>query len=285
VTELQATTIGSAIASSTRRSHVPVTALKRVLQSHAVLRAMNSGCVWFVPMLEVITARKAAELHGSTWMKRLSSTVTAGVPVLMSPSNEALDADGADEDRSFSSVVRRAQHPLLPCAFADTASVPRPGLVSAPRAARRRRCLWMTVTARSSLRPSRSVTRTLPNRQLRSDAARVCIPRLVCKALRRYISFARRKCAPYIHARCLILQTHAGFHSRSRCRCCERHRPSPSTGNAKHAPAPIGCLARCYKRVEGAAGSVGARRDAACRDGVGFAGVASFRDRAATAAR
>jgi hypothetical protein len=89
-------------------------------------------------------------------------------------------------------VVRRAQHPLLPCAFADTASVPRPGLVSASRAARRRRCLWMPVTARSP-RPSRSVPRTLPNRQLWSDAARVCIPHLVCNALRRYtrISFAR----------------------------------------------------------------------------------------------
>jgi hypothetical protein len=105
VTEQQAAAIGSAIASSTRHSHVPATALKKVLQSHEVLRAMKSGYVWFVPMLEVITAFEAAEPRGSSWMKRLSSIAPAKGPSLV-VTDETLHADGADEERIFSSVVR-----------------------------------------------------------------------------------------------------------------------------------------------------------------------------------
>jgi hypothetical protein len=104
VTEQQAAAIGSAIASSTRRSHVPATALKKVLQLHEALRAMKSGYVWFVPMLEVITAHKAVELRWPSWMKRLGSIAPAKGPSVV-VSVESLDVEGADEDRSFSSVV------------------------------------------------------------------------------------------------------------------------------------------------------------------------------------
>ena len=108
VTEKQATAIGSAIGSSVRRSDVPAAALKQVVQSHAVLQAMKSGHVWFVPLLEVITAPTAAELRRSTWMKRVSSIVPAkvlsmGIVVPTVP----IDARVADEeDVVFSSVVR-----------------------------------------------------------------------------------------------------------------------------------------------------------------------------------
>jgi hypothetical protein len=105
VTEEQAHAIGRAIASSIRRSHVPATALKRVLQSHEVLRAMKAGFVWFVPMLEVITEHNAAELRRSSWMKRLHSIAPAKGPSVV-VSDETLHADGASEDRAFSSVVR-----------------------------------------------------------------------------------------------------------------------------------------------------------------------------------
>jgi hypothetical protein len=65
---------------------------------------MKSGHVWFVPLLEVITAPTAAELRRSTWMKRVSSIVPAKV---LSMPTVPIDARVADEeDVVFSSVVR-----------------------------------------------------------------------------------------------------------------------------------------------------------------------------------
>jgi hypothetical protein len=119
VTEKQAIAIGSAIVSSMRQSPVPAAALKQVVQSHAVLRAMSSGYVWFVPMLEVITAHTAAALRRSSWMKRSSSIVAAELPSMIGPSDETLDADGAEGESSFSSVVRLAARRTL-CCFAHT---------------------------------------------------------------------------------------------------------------------------------------------------------------------
>ena len=109
-TEHQASAIGRAIVLSVRRSHVPAAALQRVVQSHAVLQAMNAGYVWFVPMLEVITARKATALRGSSGIRRFSSIVPAKVP-----SDETLYADGADEENRFSSVVRLGERSIVDC--------------------------------------------------------------------------------------------------------------------------------------------------------------------------
>ena len=118
VTEKQAIAIGNAIVSSVRRSHVLAKALKQVVQSHVVLQAMKSRCEWFIPMLEVITAQKYEELRRSSWIKRLSSSVTAKAP-RVSPRDEMSDAAGADDECSFSSVVRLGQHRTL--AFLDGA--------------------------------------------------------------------------------------------------------------------------------------------------------------------
>ena len=99
VTEQQAAAIGSAIASSVRRSHVPARAVQKVVRSIAVLRAMKSGYAWFDPMLEVLTASKRAKAHRSTFVKRSIMIVVGSV----APTDTESDADGADED--FNSVV------------------------------------------------------------------------------------------------------------------------------------------------------------------------------------
>jgi hypothetical protein len=99
VTEQQAATIGSAIASSVRRSHVPARAVQKVVRSIAVLRAMKSGYAWFDPMLEVLTASKRAKARRSTFVKRSIMIVVGSV----APTDTESDADGADED--FNSVV------------------------------------------------------------------------------------------------------------------------------------------------------------------------------------
>jgi hypothetical protein len=62
---------------------------------------MKSEYVWFVPMLEVVMAHKAAQHRGSMVMKRLSSSIS---PV--ASSDVALHADTAEEESNFSSVVR-----------------------------------------------------------------------------------------------------------------------------------------------------------------------------------
>jgi hypothetical protein len=102
ITEKQAIAIGGAIAQSVRRSHVPATAVRKVVNSHAVLRAMNSDFVWFVPMLEVL-ARKAAESGRSTVMRRLSSLVKR---TSVAPIGGQSDGGEDDGESGFSSVVR-----------------------------------------------------------------------------------------------------------------------------------------------------------------------------------
>ncbi len=97
LTEKQASAIGSAIASSVRQARP----LKKVIKSHGVLDAMKLEYAWFVPMLEVLTAPKAAERRRSAVINRLRSSIT---PV--ASSDEASDGDAADEESSFSSVVR-----------------------------------------------------------------------------------------------------------------------------------------------------------------------------------
>ena len=103
ITEKQAIAIGGAIAQSVRRSHVPATAVRKVVNSHAVLRAMQSGFAWFVPMLEVLVAQKVAESGRSTVMRRLSSLVKR---TSVAPIGGQSDGGEDDGESGFSSVVR-----------------------------------------------------------------------------------------------------------------------------------------------------------------------------------
>jgi hypothetical protein len=103
VTEEQAIAIGTAIVLSAHKHDVPAAGLKRVVKSHAPLRAMQSKYSWFVPMLEVILERKAAGRGRSTVLMRLRSSISS-----VAPSDEASNADGADEESGFSSLVRLA---------------------------------------------------------------------------------------------------------------------------------------------------------------------------------
>jgi hypothetical protein len=80
---------------------------------------MKSEYAWFMPMLEVAMAHKAAQLRGSVrspirsvGMNRLRSIIS---PV--ASSDVALHADAADEESGFSSVVRLGAHgPVSLCA-------------------------------------------------------------------------------------------------------------------------------------------------------------------------
>jgi hypothetical protein len=101
LTEKHAIAIGSAISSSVHQAHALAVGLNKVIKSHGVLQAMKSEYVWFVPMLEVVMAHKAAQHRGSMVMKRLSSSIS---PV--ASSDVALHADTAEEESNFSSVVR-----------------------------------------------------------------------------------------------------------------------------------------------------------------------------------
>ena len=114
VTVEQAAAIGSKVARSLRSAHVPATALRKVVNTHAVLRTMKSSYVWFVPMLEVLTVHKAKQARRSTLGKPLSSIVAAEAP------SSNVEADEADEESSFSSVVWLNAHTLA----ASTASFP-----------------------------------------------------------------------------------------------------------------------------------------------------------------
>jgi hypothetical protein len=105
LTEKQAIAIGCAIASSVHEAHALAAGLKRAVKSHAVLQAMQSEYAWFVPMLEVVMAHKAAERRGSEVMVRLRSSIS-----LVASSDVALHADAADEESGFSSVVRLGAH-------------------------------------------------------------------------------------------------------------------------------------------------------------------------------
>ena len=106
VTVEQAAAIGSMVAMSLRSTHMPATAIMKVVNKNAVLRTMKSSYVWFVPMLEVLTVHKAKQARRSTLGKRLSSIVAAEA------SSCNVEADEADEERSFSSVVWLNAHTL-----------------------------------------------------------------------------------------------------------------------------------------------------------------------------
>jgi hypothetical protein len=99
VTVEQAAAIGSMVARSLRSAHMPAMALRNVVNKYAVLRTLKSSYVWFVPMLEVLTIHEAKQARRPTLGKRLSSIVAAEAP------NSNVEADEADEESSFSSVV------------------------------------------------------------------------------------------------------------------------------------------------------------------------------------
>jgi hypothetical protein len=101
LTEKQAIAIGCAIASSVKQALTLAAGLNTAVKSHTVLEAMQSEYAWFVPMLEVVMAHKAAERRGMVIMNRLTSVSIAPV----APSDVASVADAADEESSFSSVV------------------------------------------------------------------------------------------------------------------------------------------------------------------------------------
>jgi hypothetical protein len=103
LTEKQAIAIGCAIASSVHEAHALAAGLKRAVKSHAVLQAMQLEYAWFVPMLEVVMAHKAAQPRGSVVINRLRSMRSSIAPV--APIDVASDADAADEESGFSSVV------------------------------------------------------------------------------------------------------------------------------------------------------------------------------------
>jgi hypothetical protein len=116
VTEKKAIAIGSAIVSSVRHAQTLAAGLKRVTKAHAALQAMKSQYAWFLPMLEVIMAPKAAEKRGSLFLRRLKSSIIPAAP------SDVV----ADEESGFSSVVRLGAHgPLLLCAHGLLALVPK----------------------------------------------------------------------------------------------------------------------------------------------------------------
>ena len=106
VTVEQAAAIGSMVARSLRSAHMPAMALRNVVNKYAVLRTLKSSYVWFVPMLEVLTVHEAKQARRPTLGKRLSSIVAAEAP------NSNVEADEADEESSFSSVVWLNAHTL-----------------------------------------------------------------------------------------------------------------------------------------------------------------------------
>jgi hypothetical protein len=106
LTEKQAIAIGYAIASSVQQARTLAAGLKTVMKSHGLLQAMKSKYAWFVPMLEVIMAHKAAQQpRGSTLMERVRSSISH-----VASSDAALHADAVDEESGFSSVVRLGAH-------------------------------------------------------------------------------------------------------------------------------------------------------------------------------
>jgi hypothetical protein len=115
LTEKQAIAIGCAIASSVHQAHSLAAGLNKVVNSHTVLQAMKSDYAWFVPMLKVLMAHKAAQPRGSVVMNRLRSMRSSIAPV--APIGVASDADAADEGSGFNPVVRLGAHrPVSLCA-------------------------------------------------------------------------------------------------------------------------------------------------------------------------
>jgi hypothetical protein len=125
LTEEQAIAIGWAIASIVHEAHSLAAGLNKAVQSHGALQAMKSEYAWFMPMLEVAMAHKAAQLRGSAVMNRLRSIRGRSLsPVACS--DVALHADAADEESGFSSVVRLGAHRprLAVCPLASDALMP-----------------------------------------------------------------------------------------------------------------------------------------------------------------
>ena len=122
LTEKQAIAIGCAIASSVKQALTLAVGLNTAVKSHTVLEVMQSECTWFVPMLEVVMAHKAAERRGMVIMNRLTSVSIAPV----APSDVASVADAADEESSFSSVVCS---PFSLCAHLRSDAFEAPGLL------------------------------------------------------------------------------------------------------------------------------------------------------------
>ncbi len=172
VTEKQAIAIGSAIASSVHQAHALAAGLSKVVKSHGVLQAMKSEHAWFMPMLEVVMAHKAAERRGSMVMNRLRSNMS---PV--ASSDVALHAGAGDEESGFSSVVRLG----ATWAF-DSLCAHRLVIALRPKAcfshcrlagkARHRRSLGMPKRARSSIRLLQSPLQ-LPRRSARLRMTRL----------------------------------------------------------------------------------------------------------------
>jgi hypothetical protein len=139
LTEKQAIAIGSAIASIVHQVHTLAAAKKGVTKSHAVLQAMKSEYSWFMPMLEVIMAHKAAQPRGSVAMDRLRSMRSSISPVASShvplhADTSSLSADAADEESGFSSVVRLGAHGprLALCPLASDALRPKARFCALP---------------------------------------------------------------------------------------------------------------------------------------------------------
>jgi hypothetical protein len=174
LTEKQAIAIGSAIAWSVHQAHALAAGLKKVVKSHGALQAMRSQYAWFMPMLEVVMAHKAAQPRGSVVVNRLRSIISPVASI-----DVALHADAADEESGFSSVVRLGAHGprLAVCPLASDALMPcgpRLALVHClvPAEARHHRCLRMPLRARSSIRRSQSPLQ-LPRRWARLRMTRL----------------------------------------------------------------------------------------------------------------
>jgi len=125
LTAQQAIAIGWAIASIVHEAHSLAAGLNKVVQSHGALQAMKSEYAWFMPMLEVAMAHKAAQLRGSAVMNRFRSIRGRSFSPVAS-SDVALHADAANEESGFSSVVRLGAHGprLAVCPLASDALMP-----------------------------------------------------------------------------------------------------------------------------------------------------------------
>ena len=99
VTTEQAAAIGIMVARRLRSTRMPATALRKVVNTSAVLQTLKASYVWFVPMLEVLTVHEAKQAPRPILGTRLSSIVAAEAP------NSNVEADEANEESSFSSVV------------------------------------------------------------------------------------------------------------------------------------------------------------------------------------
>jgi hypothetical protein len=171
LTEKQAIAVGCAIASCVHEA----AGLKKAVKSHGVLQAMKSEYAWFMPMLEVVMAHKAAERRGSAVMVRLRSSIS-----LVASSDVALHAGEADEESGFSSVVRLGAHGPRPAVCPLASDALRPKARSSHCRLRGRhasaaclcRCLRMPKRARSSIRLSQSPLQ-LPRRWARLRMTRV----------------------------------------------------------------------------------------------------------------